>query len=304
MFLKRKLAVAFGNGKEGENADKGLVGKKPRLGGSSSSSFSLINKGNQIQAHNNNSHLNSIFSNRNNKLVCIQRAPFFAGGGVAAVTAKKFQRPSMKRRAYGKAADVALQQSTLGPRRSMNGLAKLLARAGKGLAYKLPQQRAGDATDEASQSDSESDQDKEPDRPFQPLRVWRSPHGSNASDINASNSNSNNNNHDDDSDSDDDDEPLERKGLPPRQVQITRPDEYGVEETVTVWQPAPVSAYAKRDAYVPPVLAKWLRPHQREGVHFMYKCVMGLKEYDGCGWYVMNDVRRCKHASNEMHPHL
>lgn len=25
---------------------------------------------------------------------------------------------------------------------------------------------------------------------------------------------------------------------------------------------------------------------QREGVHFMYKCVMGLKEYDGRGWYV------------------
>ena len=30
---------------------------------------------------------------------------------------------------------------------------------------------------------------------------------------------------------------------------------------------------------------------QREGVRFMYKCVMGLKEYDGNGWYVAGIVR-------------
>ena len=50
---------------------------------------------------------------------------------------------------------------------------------------------------------------------------------------------------------------------------MTRPDEYGIEETVADLVPAPTEAYAKTSAYVPPVLAKWLRPHQREGVHFM-----------------------------------
>lgn len=46
---------------------------------------------------------------------------------------------------------------------------------------------------------------------------------------------------------------------------------------------APVEAYAKKNVFVPPILAKWLRPHQREGVQFMYECVMGLKGFDGRG---------------------
>ena len=67
-------------------------------------------------------------------------------------------------------------------------------------------------------------------------------------------------------------------------------DEYGVEETVTVLQPAPLEKYSKQDVFVPPVLAKWLRPHQREGVHFMYQCVMGLKDYDGNGVILADDM--------------
>lgn len=50
---------------------------------------------------------------------------------------------------------------------------------------------------------------------------------------------------------------------------VTRPDEYGIEETVADLVPAPPEAYNTQSAYVPPVLAKWLRPHQREGVLFM-----------------------------------
>lgn len=60
-------------------------------------------------------------------------------------------------------------------------------------------------------------------------------------------------------------------------------DEFGVEEEVTVMRPAPAEAYSKKNVYVPPVLAKWLRPHQREGVQFMYECVMGLKDFKGQG---------------------
>ena len=34
---------------------------------------------------------------------------------------------------------------------------------------------------------------------------------------------------------------------------------------------------------MPPILAQWLRPHQREGVQFCFECVYGLKDYGGCG---------------------
>ena len=56
----------------------------------------------------------------------------------------------------------------------MGGMAKLMARAGKGLAYKLPQRDDGDGTE--SCTEDEEEEDKEPERPFEPLCVWKSPH--------------------------------------------------------------------------------------------------------------------------------
>lgn len=75
-----------------------------------------------------------------------------------------------------------------------------------------------------------------------------------------------------------------------RRTTVTRPDEYGVEETVTELVPAPAEAYAKQSTFVPPVLAKWLRPHQREGVQFIYECVMGLKDFNGAGCILADDM--------------
>jgi len=46
---------------------------------------------------------------------------------------------------------------------------------------------------------------------------------------------------------------------------------------------APLHLYSKENVFVPPILAKWLRPHQREGVQFIYECVMGMKNFDGNG---------------------
>lgn len=34
---------------------------------------------------------------------------------------------------------------------------------------------------------------------------------------------------------------------------------------------------------VDPVLTRWLRPHQRAGVQFMFECVMGLRQKEGRG---------------------
>ena len=73
-------------------------------------------------------------------------------------------------------------------------------------------------------------------------------------------------------------------------------DEYGVEETVQMMQPAPLSRYSKDDVFVPPVLAKWLRPHQREGVQFMYECVMGLKNFKGNGCILADDMGELLHV--------
>ncbi len=67
-------------------------------------------------------------------------------------------------------------------------------------------------------------------------------------------------------------------------------DEYGVESEVQVLRPAPMEMYSKEDQYVPPILAKWLRPHQREGVEFLYHCVMGMKNYDGYGAILADDM--------------
>ena len=47
--------------------------------------------------------------------------------------------------------------------------------------------------------------------------------------------------------------------------------------------PAPVEEYASSSVIVPEPIGKWLRAHQREGVQFLYECVMGLKRFDGSG---------------------
>ncbi|KAK9808913.1 hypothetical protein WJX72_006358 [[Myrmecia] bisecta] len=41
---------------------------------------------------------------------------------------------------------------------------------------------------------------------------------------------------------------------------------------------------------VDPMLTKWLRPHQREGVQFMFECVCGLREYEGQGCILADDM--------------
>ena len=53
---------------------------------------------------------------------------------------------------------------------------------------------------------------------------------------------------------------------------------------------APASYYSKKSVYVPPVLAKWLRPHQREGVQFLYECVMSQRAFKGAGCILADDM--------------
>jgi len=193
--------------------------------------------------------------------VIISRAPVMTGLSLNSGLRRTFQRPMTKRRSYDKNSQLALKKSTLGQKRRFDGMSKLMARAGKGLMFKLPGGPKPDGDCSGTSDESDSEEEKEPERPFEPLMVWKSPHQGG-----------------------------EAKGLPPRLMTVTRPDEYGVDETVTELLPAPIEAYSKESAFVPPVLAKWLRPHQREGVSFMYDCVMGLKDFKGAGCILADDM--------------
>lgn len=105
----------------------------------------------------------------------VRRAPVICGLSVPAGLQKKFQRPMTKRRAYNKSADEALKRSSLGPKRRMDGMSKLMARAGRGLTYKLP--RRGESGDGGSDDESDEERkEKENERPFEPLLLWTSPH--------------------------------------------------------------------------------------------------------------------------------
>ncbi|KAL8694945.1 MAG: hypothetical protein Q9218_000516 [Villophora microphyllina] len=47
---------------------------------------------------------------------------------------------------------------------------------------------------------------------------------------------------------------------------------------------------AKVDVVVDPLLSRRLRPHQREGVSFLYECVMGLRDFDGRGAVLADEM--------------
>ena len=44
------------------------------------------------------------------------------------------------------------------------------------------------------------------------------------------------------------------------------------------------------DVVIDPVLGKLLRPHQREGVAFLYDCVMRFKDFEGSGAILADEM--------------
>jgi DNA repair and recombination RAD54-like protein len=53
---------------------------------------------------------------------------------------------------------------------------------------------------------------------------------------------------------------------------------------------ATTSSSPRARIMVDPMLTRWLRPHQREGVAFMFECVTGIKGFDGRGCLLADDV--------------
>ncbi len=52
-------------------------------------------------------------------------------------------------------------------------------------------------------------------------------------------------------------------------------------EPLVLWQPPPGDP--GKAVEVDPVLCRWLRPHQRDGVQFLFECVMGMRQKHGLG---------------------
>lgn len=44
------------------------------------------------------------------------------------------------------------------------------------------------------------------------------------------------------------------------------------------------------DVVVDPYITRHMRPHQRDGVIFLYECVMGMRDYNGCGAILADDM--------------
>lgn len=57
---------------------------------------------------------------------------------------------------------------------------------------------------------------------------------------------------------------------------------------LTLWEPPAGSKGSP--ASVDKMLTKWLRPHQREGVQFLFECVTGIKGYEGAGCILADDM--------------
>lgn len=44
------------------------------------------------------------------------------------------------------------------------------------------------------------------------------------------------------------------------------------------------------DVVVDPYISQHLRPHQREGVEFLYKCIMGMGGFEGQGAILADEM--------------
>ena len=70
---------------------------------------------------------------------------------------------------------------------------------------------------------------------------------------------------------------------------VTDPPAEPERHPLVLWSSPPGEEPAG-EIKVDPMLTKWLRPHQREGVQFMFECVTGLRDFDGYGCILADDM--------------
>jgi DNA repair and recombination RAD54-like protein len=59
---------------------------------------------------------------------------------------------------------------------------------------------------------------------------------------------------------------------------------------MVLWTPPESDSEGRREVVVDPMVSKVLREHQRIGVQFLFDCLMGLKDFDGCGCILADDM--------------
>jgi len=98
--------------------------------------------------------------------------------GMSAKVLQPFRRPKEERRSKQKHNDEALKHCTLGMAKRMDGMQKIFSRSGRGLHFKLhdPQQQERKVDEDGNTCSESSSDEEEEDRPFEPLKVWTSPH--------------------------------------------------------------------------------------------------------------------------------
>ncbi|KAG6972929.1 hypothetical protein JG687_00001181 [Phytophthora cactorum] len=100
--------------------------------------------------------------------------------------------------------------------------------------------------------------------------------------------------------------PMVRHDMPPVEVDVEELETPIEPEPIIVEEPAPVAApvadappplvlwQSETDpeikVVVPEIVGKFLRPHQREGVQFMFDCVSQVKGFDGQGCILADDM--------------
>ena len=57
---------------------------------------------------------------------------------------------------------------------------------------------------------------------------------------------------------------------------------------LVLWEPG--TGCPGRPVRVDKMLTKWLRPHQREGLQFMFECVCSLRATEGAGCILADDM--------------
>lgn len=59
---------------------------------------------------------------------------------------------------------------------------------------------------------------------------------------------------------------------------------------MVLWTPPADEAQGRLEVVVDPMLSKVLREHQRVGLQFLFDCLMGLRDFNGCGCILADDM--------------
>jgi DNA repair and recombination RAD54-like protein len=61
-------------------------------------------------------------------------------------------------------------------------------------------------------------------------------------------------------------------------------------EPLVLWRPSESDPEDASTIEVDGRVLQYLRPHQREGVQFMFECVTGMRDFDGRGCILADDM--------------